>query len=155
VGGAAGAGARWAAGVAWGGGAGFPVATCVANLAGCLALGALLALGAGRRLSTRWVDALGVGFCGGLTTFSTLAVEAVDLDQGGRPGLAAAYVAVSVVGGVAAFLAGGRLATLAGDAGRPEPERAAPGRPEPERAAPERAAPERAAPERSEPPGGA
>ena len=145
MGGAAGAGARWAAGVAWDGGTGFPVATCVVNLAGCLALGALLALGAGRRLSARWVDAIGVGFCGGLTTFSTLAVEAVDLDQRGRPGLAAAYVAISVVGGVAAFLAGDRLATLAGDAGRPEPERPAPDWP----------APEWPAPERSEPPGGA
>ncbi len=125
VGGAAGAATRWAVGAAWGGGTGFPVSTCVVNLAGCLLLGGLLALGAAGRLPWRWVDALGVGFCGGLTTFSTLAVEVVDLDQRGQAGLAAGYVAASVVGGLAAFLAGRRLVARAagavpgGDAARP------------------------------------
>lgn len=44
---------------------------------------------------------LGAGLCGGLTTFSTLQVEAIELARDGHPGLAAAYLAASVGGGLA------------------------------------------------------
>lgn len=110
VGGAGGAGVRWAVGTALGGGDGFPTATFAVNVAGCLALGALLALGGRRRIGPAAVDALGVGFCGGLTTFSTLASEVVDLMDRGRASLALAYVAASLVAGLLAFVAGGELA---------------------------------------------
>jgi fluoride exporter len=51
-------------------------------------------------------EGLGVGLLGGLTTFSTFSVQAVlDVDAG-EPLRAAAYVAVSVVGGIAAAGAG-------------------------------------------------
>jgi CrcB protein len=43
---------------------------------------------------------LGTGFCGGLTTFSTMQVEAVRLARGDRMGVAAAYVAVSLLAGL-------------------------------------------------------
>jgi CrcB protein len=89
---------------------GFPVHTWAVNVAGCFLLGALLRRADAGRLAPRWVDALGVGFCGGLTTFSTLAVEVVELVDGGRAALAAAYVLASVIAGFAAFVAGERIA---------------------------------------------
>lgn len=110
VGGAVGAGVRWAIGTAFGGGDGFPAATFAVNVAGCLALGALLGLGGRRRIGPATADALGVGFCGGLTTFSTLAVEVVDLMDRGRTPLALAYVSASLLAGLLAFVAGGELA---------------------------------------------
>ena len=51
-------------------------------------------------------EGLGVGLLGGFTTFSTLSVQAVlDVDAG-EAGRASAYVALSVVGGIAAATAG-------------------------------------------------
>jgi len=45
---------------------------------------------------------LGTGFCGGLTTFSTMQVETVKMLEHGHVGLAAAYTAASLVAGLAA-----------------------------------------------------
>ena len=51
-------------------------------------------------------EALGVGFLGGFTTFSTFSVQVVlDVDAG-EPWRAAAYVVASVVGGIAAATCG-------------------------------------------------
>lgn len=122
AGGAAGAGLRWAVATRFGGGDGFPAATFAVNAVGCLALGALLALGGRRRVGRALGDALGVGFCGGLTTFSTLAVEVVDLADRGRTALALAYAAASLGAGLLAFVAGGELARHAPEpAPRPGP----------------------------------
>jgi CrcB protein len=49
---------------------------------------------------------VGTGFCGGLTTYSTLAVEADLLIRSHRDGLAAGYVVVSVVAGLAVAAVG-------------------------------------------------
>ena len=57
----------------------------------------------GRRLG---LDVVGVGVCGGLTTFSSFTAEVVDRVARGRWPLAVAYVAVSLAGGFGAFLAG-------------------------------------------------
>jgi CrcB protein len=59
-------------------------------------------------------EALGVGFLGGFTTFSTFSVQVVlDVDAG-EPWRAGAYLAASVVGGIAAatcgFVLGRKLA---------------------------------------------
>jgi fluoride exporter len=51
-------------------------------------------------------EALGVGFLGGFTTFSTFSVQVVLETDGGRPGTAVAYLAASVIGGIAAAAAG-------------------------------------------------
>lgn len=44
---------------------------------------------------------LGTGFCGGLTTFSTMQVETVKMLEHGHYGLAAAYTASSLAAGLA------------------------------------------------------
>lgn len=93
---------------------GWPGATLTVNLLGALALGALLEHLArrgpdvGQRRTLRLL--LGTGFCGGLTTFSTLAVETDLLVRGGRPGVAGAYLVTSLVAGAAAAAAGAALA---------------------------------------------
>jgi fluoride exporter len=45
---------------------------------------------------------LGTGFCGGLTTFSTMQVETVKMLEHGHLGLAAGYTAASLVAGLVA-----------------------------------------------------
>jgi CrcB protein len=85
---------------------GFPWATVTVNVAGSFLLGLVVTLVVERWPPTRFVRPFAaIGFCGGFTTFSTLAVESVQRIQHGRVGLAAAYVAASLVAGmVAAFL---------------------------------------------------
>ena len=59
---------------------------------------------------------LGVGFCGAYTTFSTMQVEALDLVEAHRAGLAIAYLAASVAAGLLAAGTATRLARrLAGE----------------------------------------
>lgn len=74
------------------------------NLAGSFMLGLLVHLGAGWDRSVR--DAVGVGFVGGFTTLSTLTTQTVLEADGGRPGTAATYLAVNVLGGLSAAAAG-------------------------------------------------
>jgi CrcB protein len=51
-------------------------------------------------------EALGVGFLGGFTTFSTFSAQIVLDVDGGEPWRAAAYLAASVIGGIAAAACG-------------------------------------------------
>jgi CrcB protein len=73
------------------------------NIAGSFLLGLLVA----EDWFSRDVrEALGVGFLGGFTTFSTFSAQVVlDVDAG-QPGRAAAYLAASVLGGIAAATCG-------------------------------------------------
>lgn len=105
VGGAIGASARYALGVAFPAGpTGFPWATFGVNVLGCLLIGALMvvvtgledrATTAGRvRPGRRLVRPfLGVGVLGGFTTFSTYVVEIRHLFEAGAVGTALAYLA--------------------------------------------------------------
>ena len=73
------------------------------NIAGSFLLGLLVA---GSWFDRDVREALGVGFLGGFTTFSTFSVQVVMDVDGGQPGRAFAYLAASVVGGLAAAAAG-------------------------------------------------
>lgn len=89
---------------------GWPAATLLVNLAGALVLGLLLeALAHDRHLLRLLV---GTGFCGGLTTYSTLAVEIDLLLRDGRAALAVTYGLVTVVAGLVATAAGVGLAVV-------------------------------------------
>jgi CrcB protein len=91
-------------------GNGFPWGTLLVNLVGALVLGVMLEVLArlgsdtGGRRRIRLL--VGTGFCGGLTTYSTLAVEADLLIRSHRDGLAAGYAVVSVVAGLAVAAVG-------------------------------------------------
>jgi CrcB protein len=74
------------------------------NLVGSFVLGLLIHVGTGWPHDVR--NGIGVGFLGGFTTFSTFAVQMVLEADGGRPGLAALYGAVTVLGGLVAAIAG-------------------------------------------------
>jgi CrcB protein len=82
-----------------------PVGTLLVNLVGCLLLGVLVA----HHRESAWLrPVLGTGVLGGFTTFSTFAVQSDHLlDR--APGIALLYVAVSVLGGLAAVQLGLRL----------------------------------------------
>ena len=100
VGGAAGALVRWGIAEAWGSSE-FPWPTLIVNVIGC----GLLALVTADSVPLHQQRLLAVGFCGGLTTFSTLTVEVVRLNEAGDITTAALYVVLSVVLGLAAFVA--------------------------------------------------
>ncbi len=86
---------------------GWPWATLLVNLTGCLLLGALLALLAARSPEPAWARPfLAVGVLGGFTTYSTFAVEVVERADAGAWLAVAGYVAASVLGGVLAVAAG-------------------------------------------------
>ncbi|KUM36082.1 CrcB family protein [Arthrobacter sp. EpRS71] len=88
----------------------WPLPTLVINLSGALALGALLE-GLSRRgpdVGSRRVVrlALGTGFLGAYTTYSTLALDAVHLFMAEAAPGAAGYLAASLFGGAVATTAG-------------------------------------------------
>jgi CrcB protein len=91
-----------------------PWATLTANLLGSFLLGVVLAVLAGRFPAHRHARPfLASGVLGGFTTMSTYQVETALLVRDGHKTTAAAYVLVSVAGGVglaAVGLAGGRWA---------------------------------------------
>ena len=103
VGGAAGTLARAALAAAWPVTPGsWPWATLIANLAGTLVLAGVSArLADTRARSSLWRPLLGTGFCGALTTFSTLQVELLQLARDGHAITALAYATVSLVLGMA------------------------------------------------------
>ena len=83
-------------------------ATLAVNIAGSFLLGCL----AGAvRPGSHGALLVGTGFCGAFTTFSTYAVEAVKLAQGGQLAHAAVYIASSNALSIGAAAAGLTLAT--------------------------------------------
>ena len=99
-------------------GVAFPWGTLTVNVAGSLIMGALaawLSFKAGEGWSQTLRLFLATGILGGFTTFSAFSLDAVMIWERGEAGLAAAYVAASVVLSIAGLVAGLALVrTVAG-----------------------------------------
>ncbi len=80
----------------------FPWATLGINVLGAFLLGLVLGGPGAARWSATTTTAVTVGFLGAFTTFSTFAFETTDLVRANRPGTALAYVASSLLLGLAA-----------------------------------------------------
>jgi CrcB protein len=94
----------------------FPWGTLIVNVVGCFVIGLVTNLA----MTSTWGVSptvrlfLAVGLCGGFTTFSSFGLEAVQLGRIGQLGASFAYVAASLLVGIAAVWAGiltGRLLT--------------------------------------------
>ena len=99
---------------AWPAGPGeWPWATFVANVAGALALGWIATRAP---LPSDRHRLLGTGFCGALTTFSTMQFELLGMLDQSYLALATAYASVSVAAGLLAVAVTTRLARRRGPA---------------------------------------
>ncbi len=86
---------------------GFPMPTLVVNIVGTFVLcfivsGALRTVSVNRQL----YDAVTTGFLGSFTTFSALNMESMLLVENGQVVMAIVYVALSIIGGLAAGIFG-------------------------------------------------
>jgi CrcB protein len=111
LGGMGGATLRWAVLNVWPvNGPVFPWPVMIINIVGSVILGMALAE---EWVHPRWKlimgDGVGVGFCGGLTTFSTFAVEVSMMGKAGNGASAVVYVLASVMLAVAGVFAGASL----------------------------------------------
>jgi fluoride exporter len=102
---------------------GIPYDTLLANLSGAFLLGVLLAalirLGDDSGWLRRARLTIGTGFMGAYTTYSTLAVQVVQLTQHGHTATALTYLLISVPGGLLAV----SLGILVASALTPPPHR--------------------------------
>jgi CrcB protein len=84
----------------------FPVATFIANVVGAFVIGLISGLTIQERLTTEQTLLLKTGLCGGFTTFSTFSLESMGLIEDGAYGLAAVYMAASIVSCLIGVFAG-------------------------------------------------
>lgn len=84
----------------------FPWATFSVNIAGSFLIGLFYALSARFNLSEEMRLLLTAGLCGGFTTFSTFSNDCLLLIRQGEWPMAAAYILLSAVLGIAACLVG-------------------------------------------------
>ena len=83
----------------------FPYGTLVINIVGSFIVGFFMVWATERvLLDPRWRLLVVVGFCGALTTFSTVQVQLLQLLDAGRDGVAAGYVVASLAAGYAGVL---------------------------------------------------
>lgn len=103
LGGATGAAARHGVALWLGAAEQFPLATLTVNLTGCAMIGVVMVLvtetGAAHPLLR---PAIGTGFLGGYTTFSTYATDAIQLATRGQYAQALTYLAMTLLGALAA-----------------------------------------------------
>jgi CrcB protein len=94
-------------------GSSFPWETCLVNVTGCLVIGALAGFtDRGGLLSPTLRIVLMIGLLGGFTTFSTFSLELFRLAEHRQWVQAAAYLAVTNLGGFAAVWAGYRVSMV-------------------------------------------
>lgn len=92
----------------------FPAGTFAVNVLGCLVAGLLVGLGEYYGFLTAEIRFLVfTGFLGGFTTFSAFGVETIALVERGQWAVAAAYVGLSVLCGLAALWAAVKLVGIA------------------------------------------
>ncbi|WP_309714670.1 CrcB family protein [Armatimonas sp.] len=85
-----------------------PLGTLIVNVSGCFLLGLVATTLGNKSESLRLF--LGVGFCGGYTTFSTLMQDTAKL----KPGPATGNIALSLALGLLAVWLGGKLGSYLG-----------------------------------------
>ncbi len=90
----------------------FPYGTMAVNVSGSLVLGLVTGLALYQGLGHLPQTAIGTGFCGAYTTFSTFSYETVQLVEEGTPAAAVRNVAGSLVLGLLAAGAGLGLAAI-------------------------------------------
>lgn len=91
---------------------GFPIGTLTINLSGCFFLAWFFTITAKKwRINPNLILAIGTGFTGAFTTFSTFSVETVNLIQTHQYFVAFFYVLVSVIVGIVLALLGAKLAS--------------------------------------------
>lgn len=104
---------RWAIGEAFPTTTSWPWAIFVVNAVGSFLLAHVLVL-TRHRTDDVTIDpvrlAVGTGFCGALTTFSTFAVDVAALGRDDEASTGAGFLVASLVVGVAAFVAGRQFA---------------------------------------------
>ncbi len=84
----------------------FPIKTFGINVIGCILIGVITVVAAkNSSLNPHVLLFLKVGLCGGFTTFSTFALETVDLMKNGNVMMAFLYVLGSVLVGVGVVFA--------------------------------------------------
>lgn len=88
----------------------FPLAVLLINLSGCLFLAWFLTITPGVwRISPRLRLAVGTGFTGSFTTFSTFTVDVLRLWSGGHAAVSVLYILASLLGGLLMSFVGIRL----------------------------------------------
>ena len=94
-------------------GTAFPYGTLLANVVGCLVIGAFMTLATERLIvSPYWRLLVTVGFIGGLTTFSSFSYETLKLLEDAQPVLAACNILLNMGAGLLATWLGIILARL-------------------------------------------
>ncbi len=84
----------------------FPLGTLAVNIFGCFFIGLLFGLSGKLSISEEWRLFLATGILGGFTTFSAFSIEAMGLLRLGHYWTAFAYIAGSVLLGIAMAIAG-------------------------------------------------
>lgn len=107
VAGGLGSGARYLVGQwAFSLGPAFPYGVLIVNLAGCFALGVLVQLTSIGTVSPEMRVAIGVGFLGGFTTYSSFNQDTLALMSSGATAAALGNIVLTLVGGLTAGLLG-------------------------------------------------